>query len=382
MDMLNSPIFTTLLGFAAYMLGLAILAQIIQEVYKYITSSKSRAYSKALTDFLGPWAIQLLRSNFGLIARGPFQLKRLRPKGIILPLDKTQLISSLEKTSPHWVSKANTRLKQEVRYQGDKAQTPSSAWLDLLKELEKVEKGTSGYWNALEIVEWLKQKNHKWVREKSSKQRVKSRKQEVLGRITPPKTINASDLLASFQEKFLPHIQEAADNFTQYQKNFEYTYKRRNLRQTFIIALIFTLLFQLNVGKIYQKAASMSPKETLALAEGYVQLYEQLDDQEKESSLEELDKRIEEINAQLLKDFGTQTKPEPIQVMINRWWKNVTQMGTSPINAVLRYFLECLVTTLLICFGAPLWNDIVTYFFRLQKGRTKQNVIPEEEDYA
>ena len=371
MPFLNSPIFTTLLGFASYMLGLAILVQIFQEVYKYITSSKSKAYSKALSDFLGPWAIQLLRGNFGLMARGPFQWKRLRPKGILLPLDKKQLINGLEKTSPHWVNKTNTLLKQEAKYQGDIAKAPSPAWLELLKELGKVEKGASGYWNALEIVDWLKGKDHVWKKQDKS---------DVIGPVTPPKIIKASDLLASFQEKFLPHIQEAADNFAQYQKNFEFTYKRRNLRQTFIIALIFSLFFQLNVSRIYRKAESMSPKEALALAESYVQLYEQLD-KEKVLSLEEVEKKIEEMKVQFLKDSGTQTKQDSIQDILVRW-EDVKQMDPTPIIALLRYLFECLVTALLICFGAPLWNDIVTYFFRLQKGKTKRQVISEEGNYA
>ena len=371
MTFLNSPIFTTLLGFASYMLGLAILVQIIQEVYKYIRSSKSKAYSKALTDFLGPWAVQLQRGNFGLKARGPFQWKRLRPKGILLPLDKKQLINGLEKTSPYWVNKTNTLLKQEAKYQSDTAKAPSPAWLELLQELGKVEKGASGYWNAFEIVDWLKRKDHDWKKQDKS---------DVIGPVTPPKIIKASDLLASFQEKFLPHIQEAADNFAQYQKNFEFTYKRRNLRQTFIIALTLSLFFQLNVGRLYQKAASMSPKEALALAEGYVQLYEHMD-KEKVSSFEEMEKKIEEIKLQLLKDFGTQIKQDSIQDILVRW-EYVKSMDPIPIIALLRYLFECLVTALLICFGAPLWNDIVTYFFRLQKGKTKRRVIPEEGNYA
>ena len=372
MSFINSPIFTTLLGFASYMLGLAILVQIFQEVYKYITSSKSKAYSKALTDFLGPWAIQLLRGNFGLTTRGPFQWKWLRPKGIILPLNKKQLISSLEKTSPYWVSQANKLLKQEVKEQGDMAKAPSTAWVELLKELGEVEKGAFGYWNAFEIVKWLKQKDHNLV---------KSAKPDVIGLITPPKTFKASDLLASFQEKFLPHIQEAGEHFTQYQKNFEFTYKRRNLRQTFIIALIFSLGFQLNVGRIYRKAESMSPKEALALAESYVQLYEQLD-KEKVLSLDEVEKKIKEMKVQFLKDSSMQTKQDSIKDILVRWWEDVKSMATPPIIGLLRYLFECLVTTLLICFGAPLWNDIVSIFFRLQKGKTKRQVIPEEENYA
>ena len=222
----------------------------------------------------------------------------------------------------------------------------------------------------------MKQKDHELVK-------VKSDNTDVIGTITPPKTktIKASDLLASFQEKFLPHIQEAEERFVQYQKNFEFTYKRRNLRQTFMIALIFSLFFQLNVSRIYRKAESMSPDEALALAESYVQLYEQLD-KEKGLLLEEMEKKIEEMKVQLSKDFGTQTEQDSIKEIMVRWWEYVKSMAKSSIIALLRYLFECLVTTLLICFGAPLWNDIVSIFFRLQKGKARRQVIPEEENYA
>jgi hypothetical protein len=42
-------------------------------------------------------------------------------------------------------------------------------------------------------------------------------------------------------------------------------------------------------------------------------------------------------------------------------------LGT-PSIATAQYIFECLVTAFLICFGAPLWNDIAKSVLRLKKG--------------
>ena len=44
---------------AGMILALSIFVQIVQEVYKYLSKSKSRLYTQVLVDGLGPWA-QLL----------------------------------------------------------------------------------------------------------------------------------------------------------------------------------------------------------------------------------------------------------------------------------------------------------------------------------
>ncbi len=123
---------------------------------------------------------------------------------------------------------------------------------------------------------------------------------------------------------------------------------------------MFEMYFLRNIPQMFRS------KKTMELILGlYLKLFEEM----------------EEIKLQLLKDFGTQTKQGSIQDILVRW-EYVKNMDPTPIIALLRYLFECLVTALLICFGAPLWNDIVTYLFRLQKGKTKRQLISEEENNA
>jgi hypothetical protein len=360
MDFLNTPLFVTLLGFSTIMFGLAILTQILQEVYKYITSSKSKAYSKAITDFLGAWATRALQSNLGIIARGPFQWMRLRPRGNLLPLEKEQLVNNLEKSAPYWINRMHSQLKKEIKFQNSENNVPTDNWQGLLTELGKVEKGTSGYWDAYEIAKWLTQNKH--VREISENSRT-------IGSITHRESFDPSYLLDTFQENFMPHILEAETQFGRFQQNFEFTYKRRNLRQTFIIALVFSILFQLNISRIYRMAENMPSDEAISLYLNYQQLQEQLDTQNLEST-EDVKKILEQAKTQMIKDFGTESGQDSIKdIMIP--WSKVESMAMAPLTGLV-YIFECLITALLICFGAPIWNDIATFFFNLQKGRSNR----------
>ena len=360
MTFLNSSFFTILLGFTSYLLGLAILVNIVQEMYKYLTSSKSKAYSKALNDFLGPWAVQLLRGNFNLIARGPFQWLRLRPTGNVQPMDRDQLVRGLEKTAPYWVRRTFDQIKQEIAYQEETPQAPSPSWKKFLDEMGKAEKGTAGYWNTLDVVKWLSMKGHGW-NDRSNK--------KGLGPISPPDSIDAKDLLVSFTGKFLPHIQEASEQFPQFQKNFEFTYKRRNLRQTFIFALVIALAFQLNIGRIYKSAENMTTEEAIAMLESLqqMQIHQDVSDEE---ALKQLKSSMDDIKSKVLDKLEPQTHKGALANIFFSW-KEIRDMAGPDFLAVLKYLFECLITAILISFGAPLWNDLATLLFRLQKGRGK-----------
>ena len=58
---IGSTLLTTILGLAGTFLGLAILVQVIQECWKYLFSTKSSGYERALFAFIGPWARQLMK---------------------------------------------------------------------------------------------------------------------------------------------------------------------------------------------------------------------------------------------------------------------------------------------------------------------------------
>ena len=361
---INSSLLTTLLGVAAYLFGLAIFVQVIQEIYKYLTSSKTRAYTNALFDYLGPWAIKLKESNLNLTARSPFQIRRLKPgSGLLLPIGKEQLIAGLEKTAPPWIRKTNQALKQEVRLQKGKDGSPSPIWQEFLKELGKVEKGTSGYWNAFEISQWLDTWNHTAPDKKDP---------DKTGERIAPKSLNAAELLEAFKNKFLPHIREASENFVQFNKNFEYSYGRRNLRQTFLISIIITLAFNMPIQRIYQRAKNLSPQEAAALATNVIQAYNTVNSVEDISKPEtQTLKDIKEKWDYYIESLTEQEKRKCIFVTTD----DLDRIHKNRMTAIIVYFFQCLLTALLICFGAPLWNDIATILLRVQQGKSK-NPLP------
>jgi hypothetical protein len=372
-SLFNSYWLSILLGFAACMLGLAVLVQILQEFYKLLTSSKSRAYTRALIDFLGPWAAQTLRASFSLTARGPFQLRRLRPKGVILPMEKDQLVACLEKTAPAWVRRGLDLLRQEASLQAKSPLPPpaSSSWEEFLNDLGRAEKGTTEYTAGLEIAEWLSEWNHDWKKPKAGAL--------TLGSIKASAPFAAAALLASFQARFLPHVQDAAARYGQFTKNFEYTYGRRNLRQTFIISLLLALAVNLPVGRIYRKARSLSPQDAAALAEKYVNLYDEISAKAESEPAQPQDEDLLTTLGALkqqalasLEPIASQGAGSPLRILV-RWEEDIAPRSTYSALALLGYLAECLITAFLICFGAPVWNDIVTLLFRLQKGRSKSN---------
>ena len=95
----SSATLTTLPALGVWFLGLSLLIQIVQELYKHLTSSKSRAYSMTLVDFVGPFAKQLFQASVApeLTIRGPFQFRRTRPHGRLLPLKKEALVMALDR---------------------------------------------------------------------------------------------------------------------------------------------------------------------------------------------------------------------------------------------------------------------------------------------
>ena len=104
MTLQTAPLLTTLIALAAMFLGLAVLVQIVQEIYKFLTSSKSRAYLKSVNDALGPLARDALRSDRSpqMKVRGPLQLFGFRRTGWLLPMNAGELENALVATAPPW----------------------------------------------------------------------------------------------------------------------------------------------------------------------------------------------------------------------------------------------------------------------------------------
>jgi len=376
MEGIQSQWLSALLGFAAFILGLSVLVQIIQESFKFLSSSKDRSYSRSLSDFLGPWAMQLKQACFTLTVRGPFQFLRIRPQGVLLPMDRDQLEAALIKTAPPWVLKTHQMLRQEMNWQCGTEKKPSQAWCRFLEDLGKADKGMLGYWNAYEITQWLSQWGHTLKKD--------SKNDRILGKINAPLTFGAKELCDSFQECFLSHVSDAKTNFPQFEKNFEYAYRRKNLKQTIFIALVISLAFDFSAGRIWKRAQRMSAKEAASLAETYLAMSEKItkgmEAEDSGKGQAEVMKNLEEVKI-LLTDYAKELssidrKSQDASflqlIKFNEIAGRASAFSWAWIASWIKYIFQCLFTALLIGVGAPVWNDLVKFLLGLQQGKFKK----------
>lgn len=374
---MNSALLSTLLALSATMLALSILVQIVQEVYKYLSSSKERSYTNALLDFLGPWSSQLLQPGrvMKMQIRGPLQWFRFRPKQRLLPMQHDELISALETTAPTWVRRTLERLKLEVGFQKGTASSPSPTWRNFLGELGTVEKGAPGFWSAQEVSRFLLSYGHTIARASTS---AGSEGTERLGDIlySEERPFDAAQTLAAFQQKFLPHVLSASDHYDQLQGNFQYQYERRNLRQTFVIGLIIALLFNLSLQRLYHYAAAVSPAEATAIAETNLKLYQEYRQTsaavppESVTAVAAMDtlrlRKLADLSQVILEQSGSVT------------FNLVGNEVLDGFGSFLHYLFGCFITALLLSFGAPIWNDAASALLNIQKAK-RQELLPSQK---
>lgn len=358
MPLTESSLLSTFLGIAATFLWISLLVQIIQEIYKFGGSSKSRAYTAALKDFVGPWATQLLQPeafehNF---ARGPFQFLRFKPGGILLPLGKDQLINSLVRTSPPWIRKSIERLELEIKFQNGSPKPPSAQFNEFLRELNEVDKDSLGYWDALEIRNWM----GAWWSGSSPAAESKH--------LRPPTQLDAREVLIGLREKFVPHIQEVEKNHPQFEENFKYVYRRRNLRQTFIIAFFFACIFNFSVDRIYSDAKSLDPEKAAAVATQAIEYYanQEMDYVLTDSTITEQLSLAREILDNSLK--SVKESEAAISYLVD--WDKITE----DFKSVFLYLIGCIFTAVFVSFGAPFWNDISKTLLSIQQSKRQRNV--------
>jgi hypothetical protein len=390
MPLLESPFISTLLALAATFLLLAVLVQIIQEFYKFLTSSKSRAYTIVLKDFLGPWANELLRPGAfpNTQLRGPFQWVRLRPKGKTLPMEKQDLVAAMEGTSPMWVQRILSQLNIEVDMQAGKPDAPSASWSELLKQLGNVERGASGFMTASEIAGFLETWEHVWDRPDLDEQRT-VRKRGVatannagrlvkVGEVTAPDRIDAERTLKAFRRRFLSHVDAVADRFPVLEDNYEYAYQRRNMRHSFMIALLVALACNLPFEQLYLKASGLSVEQATKLAEQALALETQARKDSLVGEDRETITRLLSVGKEALATVGSGSQNlGGVNYIVD--WKFIISLWDGGVWEILRYVFGCLVTAFLVSFGAPIWNDITSILLRVQKRRGSKN---GEEDNA
>ena len=356
--MIASPVLSTMLAIAATFLGLSLLVQVFQEVYKYLTSSKSRSYRNALGDFLGPYANQLFDPGTmpEIQLRGPFQFLRRRPTGHLQPLEKDDLITSLERTSAPWIRRALGALRFESSLQSKGPGPASPSFGVFMDELRAVEPGSPGRDLAKELIDFL--------------QRWGLAPGESYDKGKGP-LFDAAAVLAALRQRFLPHIVHAEYHFSQLEKNFEYAYRRRNLRQTFTFGLLLALLTEQPFDRIFKEAAAMPLDEAVALAERTSDLYQKHQDELPQSdSLGAVLRQRTEETIQALRESAA-----PVSYLVGpAAFKRIKAEG------IPRYILGCLVTALLISFGAPVWNDLTGALLRVYQAKSPVPPGPKKEE--
>lgn len=361
---IGSTLLTTILGLAGTFLGLAILVQVIQECWKYLFSTKSSAYERALFAFIGPWARLLMKPGVlpDLQVDGPFQFWRRRPRGKLLPLDRTELVTAMERTAPAWVRRALEVLRLEADLLKAPSSPPSPALRTLASELSAAERGSPGFTTANEVSAFLRE----WNVAVTPGQGVSS--------VALPATVDAEALLADFRERFLPHVTQAERTFDQLQRNFDFTYRRRNTLITFCIALTLSIAANLPIGRLYHRADTMSPDEAVAMAEAMQKLSDSLAAPDQAHAAQ-----YDRIRARLLRALENMSvgQPEPNspnatdQGWLSRFGGGLRDVWMRVRSGGPLYLVECLITALLLSFGAPFWNDLAGTLLRLQRGPPK-----------
>ncbi len=344
------PMLSTLLALAAYVIGLALFEQVFQELYKFLSSSKSRTYAKVLVDFAGPWARQLMRPEAlpDMTVRGPFQVRRWRPRGELLPLGEEELTSAAERTAPPWVKRALDALALEVKLQGGEAAAPSPSWQELVAQLASAAPGSPGYRSARRVLGVLE----RWGAVKA-------------GTAKAGRSLDARRLQQALRSELLPHVVRLEAGREQLERNFTYTYRRRNLRQTFTIAMLMAVVFNLPFDRLYKQAAAMPPEAALAAAEAATTQWEQStaaeaarpeEGQEPAARAQALVERALEV---------LESSQAPVNYILD--WKQLQDLVRRPWQG-LRYLFGCLITALMVTFGAPFLNDVGSLLLRLQRG--------------
>jgi len=354
--MSETAILPTLLAFATTVFGLSLFVQVLQEVYKYLSSSKSIAYVKALVDFIGPHAGELLKpgSISDLQLRGPFQFLRRRPTGHLQPMDQPQLVAALERTAAPWVRRTVDALQLEVDLQRGAARPSSPAVRELLGQLASVEPGAPGFSTAKEVERFLST----WLN----------------GLESPgaPESLDAEGVLLAVKRRFLPLVTQVNTHFGQFTKNFELAYRRRNLRQTFFLGLGLAVFFQLPVNTLFESAAKVPLDQAIAAAEQLQAIHAAgaARDTTLERTPQELRDLLASINTELARTGSGFDLAFNFREVHARLGFNI---------ALVEYLFWCLVTALLISFGAPFWNDLTGALLRLNRGAGPARSTPPEE---
>jgi hypothetical protein len=363
MNLIASPVISTLLALAIYFLGLSIVVQVFQELWKFLTRSQNRGYRLLLTDYLGPVAdaIYAKLASTSKLVRGPLKWLKQTPAAMLARPDKTAVLEGLEALAPAWVKTTLSALNNEVaRAAGGVAVSlkESEPWKKFLKDLSTITNDKE----AVKIVDFLKNWGHSWTNTSQPAGGAGP------GDFTVDDPVQPAALLDAFRKEFLQNVEQAAQQFAKFETNYEYSNKRRNTRQTFIIAFMIAIACDLPFEALYKNARSLEPDQAAVMAETTLQVYgnyvrldtAKLDTQLKRDSVKKI---INTTVTNLRKQ-----KSESVDYLIDVGKKLDSWKG-EVFTSLLRYLLGCVITAFFVCFGAPFWNDLAAYLLAAKKNK-------------
>jgi hypothetical protein len=348
MDVSVGSILAPFVALTAMLLGISLLVQVLQELWKFSTSSKAIAFENALNDFIGTWAAAHLRQNTTIAVRGPLQFRRVSKAGHVLPIDKDNLVAALEQASPAWYRLIDQALQFEASLQGGSLGEASPKLTELLDNLDSEVKSARPSTQALEMHNFLST----WEIGKTG-------------------AFDAAKARLAVRVHFFGHLAPLELHYDRLMQNFQYMYERRNLRQTFTWALAIALLFNLPLGSMYRRAAAMSLADALALSEKAQAMH--VEDSKLESeraqgagsasdsdlkTLQEREQRIRAVADEAFQVSSGGSIPTDVRSLVADLRANLRSLS---------FLVGCLLTAILVSCGAPFWYDISTALYRIAK---------------
>jgi hypothetical protein len=197
---------------------------------------------------------------------------------------------------------------------------------------------------------------------------------------------DAAKARGAFRDRFFSHLARFEQHYERLMQNFQYAYERRNMRQTFTLALLLALAFNLPLGDIYRRASAMPIAEAVALSERAEALhaeYEQLEAEQRKlqgspapvpgattasesaARIERQKTAVKEREAELrsVADRAFDLSAgRSIDTDFRSLWRSLRANVSSASQ-----LLGCLLTAVLVSFGAPFWNDISSALYRVAK---------------
>lgn len=359
------PSLTTLLAIAAIFLGLALIVQVIQDVFKYLISSKAKVYRMVLRDFFGPWVDQLYEAGPAarFQVRGPFQFFKSRPTGVLIPLAKEELLAAIDSVAPDWLGYTLEALKSERRLQAGGPAEPSPQLVNVAANLAAAAKKEPLHSNARRMLEFLKE--WKVVNDSGALLR---------------EEVDASRLLEGLYQRFFPDRVRADQEFSQLERNFKHAYDRRNLRYTLILGLLVAVFFNFPFDTLYERASAMSAEQAVDLADAVLEAESRINELtplDAETTEEEAKAAIQK-RRELLEKLVRRIDSAPDEEVVPLYQRGTERVaalwqGANRATKISSYLLNCLVTALLISFGAPFWHRLTEALLAVRRGKPPAN---------